>query len=124
MRILLTLPVALLMTGCGGGEAAEPGGGSPATGSTERPAGSAAPTSGARTVKIADFKFGAPLTVSRGTTVTWENADSAPHNAVGEDFKTNDLRQGQSDSVTFSTAGSFDYVCTFHPFMKSTVVVR
>ena len=50
--------------------------------------------------------------------MTWENTDNAPHNVVGDDFKTKDLEQGDSDTVTFDKTGTYDYVCTFHPFMK------
>lgn len=108
MRILLTVPLAILLIGCGSEDTKQ--------GSTT--------TADTKTVRIADFKFGAPLTVSRGTTVTWENADDAPHNVVGDDFKTKDLEAGVSDSVTFDKTGTYDYVCTFHPFMKGSVVVE
>jgi amicyanin len=110
MRMLLTVPVAVLLIGCGSED-------TKTTGTTPASAE-------AKTVKIAEFKFGAPLTVSPGTTVTWANADDAPHNVVGDDFKTSDLKSGDSDTVTFDKAGTYDYVCTFHPFMKGTVVVR
>ena len=59
--------------------------------------------------------------------VTWTNADSAPHTATakaGSAFDTGTLNQGQSKKVTFSKAGTFQYTCTFHPFMSGTVVVR
>jgi plastocyanin len=115
MRILLTIPLAILLIGCG------------SESSTDTTAGTtpaSAPPSAAKTVKIADFKFGAPLTVSKGTTVTWENTDSAPHNVVGDDFKTSDLEQGDKDTVTFDKTGTYDYVCTFHPFMKGSITVR
>jgi plastocyanin len=35
-----------------------------------------------------------------------------------------DLSQGQTFSTTFTTPGTFPYVCGIHPFMNGTVVVR
>lgn len=110
MRILLTIPLSALLIGCG----------SSSTTDTMDAAG----TTPAKSVTIADFKFGAPLTVPKGTEVTFKNADNAPHNAVGDDFKTKDLKQGESDTVAFDKTGTYDYVCTFHPFMKGTIVVQ
>ncbi|MCW2991801.1 MAG: Amicyanin-alpha [Solirubrobacterales bacterium] len=114
MRMLLTIPLTALLIGCGSDSNTDKAGTAPAS----------TPAASAKTVTIADFKFGAPLTVAKGTTVTWTNSDSAPHNVVGDGFKTADLTKGKSDTVTFAKAGTFDYVCTFHPFMKGTVVVR
>jgi plastocyanin len=107
MRILLTIPLTALLIGCGSETKTDTAGTTPA-----------------KTVTIAKFEFGAPLTITKGTTVTFANADSAPHNAVGDDFKTADLKQGDRDTVTFDQAGTYDYVCTFHPFMKGSVVVE
>jgi plastocyanin len=118
MRILLTIPLTALLIGWGSSSNTDKAGTTPAAS-----APSAAKTT-AQTVTIKDFKFGAPLTITKGTTVTWKNADSAPHNVVGDTFKTADLTKGKSDTVTFAKAGTFNYVCTFHPFMKGTVVVR
>ncbi|MFL5843631.1 MAG: plastocyanin/azurin family copper-binding protein [Solirubrobacteraceae bacterium] len=114
MRILLTIPLTALLIGCGSSSSNDTAGTTPAP----------ATPSAAKTVKIADFKFGAPLTVAKGAKVTFENTDSAPHNAVGDGFKTKDLKKGESDTLTFDKAGTYDYMCTFHPFMKGTVVVQ
>jgi plastocyanin len=114
MRILLTIPLTALLIGCGGDSTTDRAGTPPAD----------APPSAVKTVTIADFEFGAPVTVAPGTTVTFTNTDSAPHNAVGDDFKTADLEWGERDTVTFDQAGTYDYVCTFHPFMKGSIVVR
>lgn len=78
-------------------------------------------------VKIQGFAFDpTPLTVNVGDTVTWTNNDTAPHNATADDgtFKTPDLQQGQSASVTMTKPGTFAYICTIHPRMKGTVIVQ
>jgi LPXTG-motif cell wall-anchored protein len=90
----------------------------------QRPVARAA---GAGGVTIADFSFRpSTITVDVGDTVTWTNQDSAPHNAVADNgsFETRTLNRGQSDSHTFSDGGTFSYICTIHPQMRGTVVVR
>jgi plastocyanin len=64
-------------------------------------------------------------TVTVGQTVTWTNTGSSPHDATSTDgsWATPLLQNGQSASVTFSTPGTFTYVCPLHPWMQGTVVV-
>ncbi|AZP19559.1 copper-binding protein [Streptomyces aquilus] len=68
------------------------------------------------------------LTVTAGDTVTWTNQDQAPH-----DVKTTSgpasvhspmLNKGGSWSHTFTTAGTYGYVCTVHPDMTAQLVVK
>jgi LPXTG-motif cell wall-anchored protein len=77
-------------------------------------------------VTISDFKF-APkeITVSVGTTVTWTNQGPTAHTATADDgtFDTGNLVKGASNSYKFTTAGTYKYHCTPHPFMKGTVTV-
>jgi amicyanin len=70
----------------------------------------------------------ANLTVPAGSTVTWTNQDTAPH-----DVKTTSgpvqihspmLNKGQSWSFTFTTAGSYAYYCTVHPNMTAGIAVQ
>jgi plastocyanin len=76
-------------------------------------------------VTIANFAFSpSSLTVSRGTTVTWTNNDSAPHDVRGGPLHSPTLNHGASYSYTFKSAGRFSYICTFHPSMHGTVTVR
>jgi plastocyanin len=75
-------------------------------------------------VQMRDFNFSpATITVNVGEAVTWVNAGEEPHNAVGDDFSTALLDPGKSGSKSFSSAGSFSYICTVHPQMKGTVKV-
>ena len=79
-------------------------------------------------------KFFVPetLTVSKGTTVTWTNGDSTLHTVTsgspeagnsGSEFDSSYLAAGKTFQHPFNTAGTFDYYCTLHPFMKGKVVV-
>ncbi|HEV8490094.1 MAG TPA: cupredoxin family copper-binding protein [Candidatus Limnocylindrales bacterium] len=78
-------------------------------------------------VSIVNFAFDpATVTVDVGDSVTWTNNDSVGHTATadGGSFDTGSIGGGQSDSVTFTAAGSFPYHCTIHPQMTGTVVVQ
>jgi LPXTG-motif cell wall-anchored protein len=78
-------------------------------------------------VAIADFSFTpAQITIDQGDTVTWTNNGPTPHSATAPDgsFDTGIFPAGQSRSHTFSAAGTFSYICTPHPNMRGTVVVR
>lgn len=79
-------------------------------------------------VEIAGFAFDPPsLTINAGDTVTWTNKDQAAHSAAFANGgpKTPVLTNGKSASLTFTTAGTFDYVCGIHgASMPGTIVVR
>jgi nitrite reductase (NO-forming) len=73
------------------------------------------------------------LTVPVGTTVTWKNSDSTLHTVTsgsaetgvsGTEFDSSYMAGGKTFQHTFSSAGTFDYYCTLHPFMKGQVVVN
>lgn len=76
-------------------------------------------------VNIADFMFvAAEVRINAGGSVTWTNADDQPHTATSSgNFDAGAIDPGQSSTVDFPTAGTFTYVCSFHPFMTGTVVV-
>ena len=78
-------------------------------------------------VKIDNFAF-APqrIVVQAGTTVTWTNADDAPHTVVSTTklFKSSALDTEDKFSFTFATPGTYDYFCSLHPHMTGTVVVE
>ncbi len=94
----------------------------PATG-----AAPSAPAPAGPAVNIENFAFNPPaLTVPAGTTVTWTNKDEEPHNVVAEDgtFRSPGLDSQGTFSYQFAKAGTYQYVCGIHPFMKATVVVQ
>ncbi|HLB23516.1 MAG TPA: cupredoxin family copper-binding protein [Dehalococcoidia bacterium] len=97
------------------------GGGSDTSGSAVVAGGTS------ETVDIRDYAFSpGNLQVPVGAAVTWVNYDGAPHNAAerGGDWKTKNLDEGESDTVTFDVAGEYAYYCTIHPSMKAKLVVR
>jgi plastocyanin len=85
------------------------------------------PVESTNAVKMIDYNFSpARITVATGTKVTFTNAGTQPHNAAGADaggWDTTLLASGETASVTFNRAGTFNYICTPHPYMIGQVIV-
>lgn len=82
---------------------------------------------GTNAVEIADFAFSPPtLTIVAGESVTWTNADAVVHTATSGSgaFDSGDLDPGESFTFTFTTPGTYDYLCTPHPTMTGSIVVQ
>lgn len=80
---------------------------------------------GVLNITIQNFSFNpAELSIKKGSTVTWTNQDTMPHKISGSSFQSDALNKGQSFSFTFDTAGTFDYVCSIHPYMKGKIIVQ
>ena len=83
----------------------------------------------ANSVSISNYTFNpTPLKVKVGTKVTWTNHDIAKHSitmdsgqAGGPDSQL--FAKGESYSFTFTTAGTFKYHCSPHPYMHGVVEV-
>ncbi len=80
------------------------------------------------TVIIKNFTFNPQtLSVKLGTKVTFTNEDSTGHTATGTgssaSIKSPTLNNGQSYTVTFTKRGTYQYVCSIHPYMKGTITV-
>ena len=77
-------------------------------------------------VEVVDFAFApAELTITAGETVTFTNLDAVAHTATAIDgsWDTGLLDQNQSASITFTAAGTYDYLCTPHPSMTGRIIV-
>ncbi len=81
-------------------------------------------------IHIKNFSFGpASLKVKAGTAVTWINDDEEPHNVVNVGMPTRVFRSGGMDgddrySFTFDKPGTYQYICSVHPYMHGEVVVQ
>ncbi len=147
MRRLL-LPLALLsllgLAACGGSVAspsqtASPPASQPSSAPVSQPAASdAAPSEPAGAtvcaesteaataeVTIAGSSFGPdPIQARVGETISWTNRDQVPHSAViGSACRTSTLRNGETGSLAFTEAGTYEYVCGIHPSMTGTVEI-
>lgn len=129
-RVLAGSAVLLAaLTACSGG-----GGGSSSSSTEPSPShhASTAPSKGAKaaTLTIKNFTFTpANLTVAPGTKVTVTNKDTTTHTVTATDkkksFDTGSVAAGKTTTFTApSTAGSYPYKCTIHPFMKATLTVK
>jgi plastocyanin len=64
--------------------------------------------------------------VEAGQAVTWTNAGAQGHTATSPDggWDTGTIEPGASATLVLDVPGTFGYVCTPHPWMKSTIVVN
>jgi plastocyanin len=84
----------------------------------------------AAAIGIDNFAFTpANLTVAPGTTITWVNHDQEPHTVVSAGdspakFKSPGLDTDEKFSFVFAQPGTYSYICTVHPHMAGTIIVR
>jgi plastocyanin len=64
------------------------------------------------------------LNIRKGDVVEWKNDDLVPHTATSASFDSGSMNPGTAWRHTFTKAGQFAYVCTFHPTMTGVVVVK
>jgi len=86
------------------------------------PVASAAPSAAASSSPAAP----ATLTVAVGTKVTFKNSDPVAHTVTAADksFDSGNLDQNATWSHVFDKAGTYKFICTYHPYMKGTIVVK
>jgi amicyanin len=112
---------ALLTAGCGAGsdlgsQAAQTGSSNAASGATVQ-------------VVLRSLYFNPPaIHAAVGQQVTWTQEDQAPHNVTyvsGPPFASSGtlVKLGSTFSIRLTEPGTIHYVCTFHPWMKATIVV-
>lgn len=86
-----------------------------------------APATPATTITATNFDFGAPITVSPGTIVTFVNHDEAQHNVTADADKAFGSPTVVKATTTFTAPaapGSYPFHCTFHPTMHGTLIVK
>ena len=73
----------------------------------------------------------ASVTVAKGGKVTWTNNDPVPHTVTSTfnipsgatSFDSKNMDGNATYTMTFTVAGTYQYTCTYHPWMHGTVVV-
>jgi plastocyanin len=63
------------------------------------------------------------LDVAVGDTVVWSNDESVSHSVSGTAMESPEILPGAKYSFTFSSAGTYDFHCRFHPDMVGKIVV-
>jgi len=81
-----------------------------------------------QTIEIKEYKYiPEQVTVAAGTKVTWINRDEIPHTVDVDDGKTGfrspALDTDETYSYTFTTPGTYKYLCRLHTKMTGTVIV-
>jgi plastocyanin len=87
----------------------------------------AAPATDANTIVLKDFHFSPmSLTVPAGTTVIWKNLDEEPHTVASDAglFRSGGLDQNDSFTFTFDKPGTYRFLCSIHPSMMGTILVK
>ena len=95
-----------------------------AAAATDDTTGAAASSTGA--VSISQMRFNPPrITVKKGASVTWTQAESMPHTVTASDgsFGSERLSAGDAFTRTFDQAGRYLYYCSLHPSMRGEIVV-
>lgn len=135
--LLALSALIVILAACGGTSTSSGAASTPTTSAPSTPAATATQASNGPAVMITTDSSGTfafsptSLTIKAGTTVTWTNKTSAPHTVTSDDGKSFDsgasnpiAAQSGTFSFTFKTPGTFAYHCTFHPFMKATIIVQ
>ncbi len=72
----------------------------------------------------------ASVSVAKGGRVTWTNNDPVPHTVTStsvpsgaSSFDSGNMNQNATYTATFAVDGTYQYKCTYHPWMHGTVVV-
>jgi YVTN family beta-propeller protein len=77
-------------------------------------------------VSIANFAFGPQtLTAKAGASVTWSNDDGSAHTVTFRDGSdgAKSLAPEQKFTRVFDRPGTYEYFCSFHPYMTGRVIV-
>lgn len=88
---------------------------------------SAADKTSTEQVQIQNFSFiPETVTVHPGTKVVWTNKDPTAHTVTSVDkkFHSRNLKTGQQFAFTFKKPGTYNYICSIHPYMKGKIVVE
>ena len=118
--VILFAPLVLAAAACA--QSAPPS--TPAAATRAQPAAATAQSS---TISIKEFMFSpTSITVPAGTTVTWKNLDGEPHTvrSIDTTFHSDALDQNDTFAFKFDKPGTYRYVCSIHPQMVGTIVVK
>lgn len=65
------------------------------------------------------------VTIPVGSTVKFVQDDEVPHTVTAADgsFDSGNLSQHQIWTHTFTVAGTYDYYCAYHTYMKGKIII-
>jgi plastocyanin len=90
------------------------------------PGSPASPAGTAQSVAMKSIAFEPKqVTVHVGDTLEWANQDIVAHTATAKDKSWDvNVLPGKSGRLVMKTAGTFDYICRYHPNMTGEIVVE
>jgi plastocyanin len=72
----------------------------------------------------------ASVNVAKGGKITWTNNDPVPHTVTStsvpsgaSSFDSGNMNANATYTVTFTVDGTYQYKCSYHPWMHGTVIV-
>ncbi|MEC5193526.1 MULTISPECIES: cupredoxin domain-containing protein [unclassified Arthrobacter] len=98
-----------------------------ASSSVSAPSAAASAQSGETVITIKDFAYVVPASVKPGAMVTVTNADSAPHTVTAKNEGGFDVEVPAGGTVVFKAPdapGEYGIICSYHPQMTGTLVVK
>ncbi len=103
--------------------------GTQATTSSSTPSGSQVSIEYGSAANITSVYFSPPtivVVIGVNNTVTWTNNDIAAHTVTSDTgaFNSGNIAAGATWSYTFTSAGTYGYHCSYHPWMTGTVIVK
>ena len=125
---ILTVAVAVslaALTGCATQEGAPSA--PPPAASSAIPSADGSASAGEAVITIRDFAYEVPASVKPGAMVTVTNADSAPHTLTAKAKGGFDVEVPGGATVSFKAPddpGEYGIICSFHPQMTGTLVVK
>jgi len=67
--------------------------------------------------------FPTHLTVAKGTTVNWLNADRETYKVKSDKFESKNLERGDTFSYMFNESGTYNYMEASSPTMSGVIIV-
>ena len=84
----------------------------------------AAAASRTHTIVIDKMRFGpVPEQLHKGDTIVWDNRDMFQHSATDKGVFDLDIGAGKKAALRLTRAGTFPFVCKYHPGMKGVLKV-
>lgn len=118
---------AVTLVACHGTSTPSGGGTTAPAGAAQSPTVAKSGSSRGDTVAVKDFSF-APqtLTVSMGATVTWRFQDAAAHTVDIDSGKimSKPLQNNATYTHVFNQPGTYNYICSIHPYMHGSITVK
>ncbi|TLM83380.1 hypothetical protein FDW83_10475 [Pseudarthrobacter sp. NamE2] len=124
---VLTVAAAVSVVAISGCEAQDEGNFAPPAASSPTASANASAQATEAVITIKDFKYEVPASVKPGAMMTVTNADSAPHTVTAKDEGGFDIEVRGGSTVIFQAPdapGEYGIICSFHPQMTGTLVVK